>query len=158
MKGGQKNPRAKENPNQDPESKSAKRIENQERQIVNLKKRIGGGADLWQGSRKVRGTKGGGKGKGKKGKGKGKGKGKKGKGKNKSKGKGKTKKGKFDKAMPTRLIGGRSQDDSGNNFCYGFNLGNCKSKAGPGGECDKGKHKCMKKGCNGSHAFVDCVD
>ena len=116
-----------------------------------------GGNDLWQGAKRMRTPKGAGKGKAKgKAKGKGKEKGKKSKGNGKNKSKGKSNKGKFDKAMPSRLIGGRSQDSDGNSFCYGFSLGSCKSKAGPGGECDKGKHKCMKQGCNGSHAFVDC--
>jgi hypothetical protein len=81
----------------EPETQSARRIENQERQIVNLKKRMGGN-DLWQGAKRMRAPKGGGKGKvNGKAKGKGKEKGKKGNGKGKNKVKGKSNKGKFDK-------------------------------------------------------------
>jgi hypothetical protein len=154
---GKRNPRGQTKNPSETDTKINRKVDNQERQIANLKRKLDG-SSLWQGAKRPRTDKGSSKGRGRNDpKGKGKGKGTKGKGKGKGKAKGKGKKGKFDKAMPAPLIGGRSQDDNGKDFCYGFNMGGCKSKIAAGGTCDRGLHKCMKKGCNGDHAFVNCT-
>jgi hypothetical protein len=134
----------------DPETKSAKHIENQANQIANLKKRLEGGT-TW--GRKPKTQAGKGKGSGKsKGKGKTK---KKGKGKSKGKSKGKGKKGgKSSKGLPSGLEGAIKTDSNGDAFCYNFNLGNCKRTV-TNGKCEKGWHKCMSKGCTEKHAYIN---
>ena len=76
----------------------------------------------------------------------------KGKAKGKTKGKRKGKKGSND--LPEGLEKGEKRTTSGEKFCFGFNLGTC-SDVKPGEKCRRGWHKCMYKGCEKNHAFVD---
>ena len=74
-----------------------------------------------------------------------------GKGKGKfSKGKGKAKK---VMSMVPKELQGRdnvSVDPHGRRLCFEFNLGRC-SKVPNGGECERGFHLCMRRGCHAPH-------
>ena len=52
--------------------------------------------------------------------------------------------------MPKQLVGCVPCDESGHPFCFGYNLGTCKSTS----DCQKGLHKCCKKGCGKAHPFI----
>ena len=43
-----------------------------------------------------------------------------------------------------------SLDPHGRRLCFDFNLGRC-AKAPNGGECDRGFHLCMRRGCHAPH-------
>ena len=115
-----------------PDTKAARRLENQSNQIANLKKRLGNPTESGRASKRLRPGKSSPRPKGK-AKGKTKGKGKR-KGKGKGKGKKKCKKG---GSVPAALIGGETHNENGERFCYGFNLGTC-SKVKPGEQCERG--------------------
>ena len=71
------------------------------------------------------------------------------------KGKGKKGKGKAYKTanMVPKELQGRdnvSVDPHGRRLCFDFNLGRC-NKVPHGGECDRGYHLCMRKGCHAPH-------
>ena len=74
----------------------------------------------------------------------------------KSKGKGKKGKGKGqgrNSSMVPRELQGRdnvSTDPHGRRLCFDFNLGRC-SGAPAGGQCGRGFHLCMRKGCHAPH-------
>ena len=66
------------------------------------------------------------------------------------KGKGKTKKA---AAMVPKELQGRdnvSMDSHGRRLCFEFNLGRC-SRVPNGGECERGFHLCMRRGCHAPH-------
>ena len=66
------------------------------------------------------------------------------------KGKGKTKKA---AAMVPKELQGRddvSLDAHGRRLCFEFNLGRC-SRVPNGGECERGFHLCMRRGCHAPH-------
>ena len=67
-------------------------------------------------------------------------------------GKGKTKSKKVMSMVPKELQGrdNVSVDPHGRRLCFDFNLGRC-SKAPNGGECDRGFHLCMRRGCHAPH-------
>jgi hypothetical protein len=65
--------------------------------------------------------------------------------------------------MPAALIGMCAKSSSATQskrLCFGFNLGTC-SAVGPGQECSKGMHLCMKPGaggeaCSKPHGALKC--
>ena len=124
----------------DADSKSARRLENQARQIENLKKKL-------QGSRQSKAPaepKGAGRGAAKaKGNPKGKGRGK-------AKGKDDSKR-KF-VPMPKPLHGLDPEDEHGNPICFACNMDKGCTHAKWGEKCNKGVHKCMK--CGKPHSYV----
>ena len=66
------------------------------------------------------------------------------------KGNGKTKKAAA--MVPTELQGrdNVSLDAHGRRLCFEFNLGRC-SRVPNGGECERGFHLCMRRGCHAPH-------
>lgn len=54
--------------------------------------------------------------------------------------------------MPQSLRGLHYKTKDGNPICFGYNLGNCSST----GDCDRGKHVCMKPFCYGPHPHTAC--
>ena len=55
--------------------------------------------------------------------------------------------------MPKELIGCEPRNEDDEPFCFGFAKGTC-NEVQPGQKCNKGWHKCMKKGCWKNHSFV----
>ncbi len=137
------------------DEKAARRIENQDRHIANLKKKLqtaqDGKSQGCGGNSKGQGRGGGrGGGKGNKGKGKGNKGGDKG---SKGGGKGdKSKKRKF-VALPPQLIGLDPTYD-GEPICFACNLPGGCDKAKWGEKCPKGWHMCMQKGCKKHRGYV----
>ncbi len=128
-------------PSNSASDKAARREDNMEKQIDNLKKKLENEKpDASDGGN-------GGRGRGKKKGGKG---GKGGRGKGKDAGKGAKRK--FI-AMPQPLIGLDPTDENGEPYCFGAALGK-RTPAKWGAKCPKGWHKCMAKGCNKLHAYV----
>ena len=72
----------------------------------------------------------------------------KGPGKTKTKGKGKRAAGMIPKELQGR--DNVSIDTHGRRLCFDFNLGRC-TKVPNGGECDRGFHLCMRRGCQAPH-------
>ena len=73
-----------------------------------------------------------------------------GKGPGKAKGKGKSKRA---AGMVPKELQGRdnvSMDTHGRRLCFDFNMGRC-TKVPNGGECDRGFHLCMRRGCHAPH-------
>ena len=52
--------------------------------------------------------------------------------------------------MPKQLSGCVPCNDDGQPYCFGYNLGTCKSTT----DCQRGLHKCCKKGCGKGHSFI----
>lgn len=52
--------------------------------------------------------------------------------------------------MPKQLVGCVPCNDDGQPYCFGYNLGTCKSST----DCQKGLHKCCKKGCNKNRPYI----
>jgi hypothetical protein len=52
--------------------------------------------------------------------------------------------------MPKQLSGCVPCNDDGQPYCFGYNLGTCKSNT----DCQRGLHKCCKKGCGKGHSFI----
>ena len=102
--------------NSDPESKTGRRINNQQKQIENLKNQVTT-----------------------KGKGKGK---KNGKAKSKAKG---SSKAKNEQCIPDQLSGLEPKNEAGDPFCFNAALGKC-NKAKCGDKCANGWHRCMQPG------------
>ncbi len=117
-------------PGSSSQDKKDRRIVQQEAQLNNLKRKLGGGSDSGQARP------------GKKGKGKGKGK----------KGKGKRRYGRVIR-MPKPLVGLSPTDENGEPFCFDAALGKC-NLAKWGEKCPRGWHKCMSPGCKQNHASV----
>ena len=107
----------------DPNDKAQNRLDNQTRQLANLKSKLGHNS-LWPGARGQRQNKGDGTAESRKGKGKGK----NGKGKGTTKTKGKVKGKGRTSAVPRSLRRGNANDSYGNPLCFAFNLGNCPTK------------------------------
>ena len=54
--------------------------------------------------------------------------------------------------MPLALRGLHYKTKDGHPICFSYNLGNCAAN----GDCDKGKHVCMKPFCYGNHPQSAC--
>ena len=52
--------------------------------------------------------------------------------------------------MHKQLSGCVPCNDDGQPYCFGYNLGTCKSTT----DCQRGLHKCCKKGCGKAHSFI----
>ncbi len=114
------------------EKKAADRLENAQKQIANLKKKLQNEqrAESWGG------------------------KGPSGGGRKDRKGGGCDGRRKGPPSMPKELIGLQPMSKNGEPICYGYNLpGGCVG-AKRGKKCPKGLHVCTKRGCKMQHSYV----